>query len=155
MNATPLSVEEQLAANPGSSAAKHFVPSFAALDKIILRFDAYIKETFPDGNRGPLPGATHSEQEHVIRHVMIKYFIEDDSISVVEPPVENSGLAQGVLVKRQLLPKQIDDMVGGQVQYYSIQDFAIGKDMTFYGKTFRIVGCDLFTEVRSHTSEIR
>lgn len=89
-----------------------FVPSFAALDKIVLRFDAYLKETLPDGNRGPLPGATHSDQDYVIRHVMILYYVEDDSIAVVEPPVENSGLPQGVLIKRQWLPKPINANVG-------------------------------------------
>lgn len=109
VNATPLSVAET-----SPSTAATFVPTFAALDKVVLRFDAYIKETFPDGNRGQLPGASHAEQEFAIRHVMIKYFVEDDSIAVVEPPVENSGLAQGVLMKRQLLPKPAEDMVGMQ-----------------------------------------
>ena len=125
---------------------KPYIPSFAALDKVVLRFNAYITETLPDGNRGPLPGASHAEQDHVIRHVLVMYYVEDDSIAVVEPPVENSGLPQGVLIKRQLLPKPIEDVVGAEVQYYTIDDFALAKDVNFYGKIIRIVGCDLFTE---------
>lgn len=37
--------------------------------------------------------------------------------------------------------------LGAEVQYYTLDDFELAKDVTFYGKTFRIVGCDLFTEV--------
>lgn len=89
-----------------------YIPSFAALDKIVLRFDAYLKETMPDGNRGAMPGSSNADQEYIIRHVLIQYFLEDDSIAVVEPLVENSGLPQGVLIKRQLLPKPIEADVG-------------------------------------------
>ena len=75
-----------------------------------------------------------------MRRVHILYFLEDDSISVVEPPVENSGIPQGVLIKRQKLPKS-------STEYYKVSDFNLGKNITFYGKTFRIVSCDKFTEV--------
>ena len=35
----------------------------------------------------------------------IYYYLEDDTISVVEPEVPNSGMPQGKLIKRQRLPK--------------------------------------------------
>jgi EF-hand domain-containing protein 1 len=66
--------------------------------------------------------------------------LEDDSIVVLEPPVENSGIPQGVLIKRQRLPKNSGE-------YYSVRDFNLGINITFYGKTFRIVSCDQFTKV--------
>jgi hypothetical protein len=67
--------------------------------------------------------------------------LEDDSIAVIEPPVENSGIPQGVLIKRQKLPKS-------STEFYTVEDFNIAVNVTFYGKTFRIVNCDKFTLVK-------
>ncbi|KAJ3352755.1 EF-hand domain-containing protein 1 [Entophlyctis luteolus] len=105
-----------------------FIPAHVAFDKVVLRFDAYFKQTVHES----------TEQYH-LRKVKIYYFVEDDSISVVEPPVENSGIPQGVLIKRQRLPKNSQE-------FYLIKDFNVGINITFYGKTFRIVSCDKFTE---------
>jgi hypothetical protein len=95
----------------------------------VLRFDAYFKQTVHE-----------SEEQFQLRRVRILFFLEDDSIAVVEPPVENSGIPQGVLIKRQKLPKS-------STEYYSVRDFNLGVNITFYGKTFRIVSCDQFTKV--------
>ncbi|KAJ1546207.1 EF-hand domain-containing protein 1, partial [Cladochytrium tenue] len=111
-----------------SPARPRFVPAHVAFDKVVLRFDAYFKQTVHES----------AEQYH-LRRVRIHYFVEDDSIAVVEPPVENSGFPQGVLIKRQRLPKSPDC-------FYDVRDFDRGKNVVFYGKTFRIVSCDEFTE---------
>lgn len=79
--------------------------------------------------------------------VRILFFLEDDSIAVVEPPVENSGIAQGVLIKRQLMPKN-------EIESYGVHDFNLATNITFYGKTFRIVSCDKFTQVLNFNQEI-
>lgn len=105
-----------------------FVPAHVAFDKVVLRFDGYFKQTVHES----------TEQYH-LRKVRIHYFVEDDSIAVVEPPVENSGIPQGVLIKRQRLPKST-------TEYYTVKDFNVGINLTFYGKTFRIISCDKFTE---------
>ena len=48
-----------------------------------------------------------SPDEHFrVRHVNIYYYLEDDSISVVEPHVENSGMPQG---KKFNLKKNMND----------------------------------------------
>jgi hypothetical protein len=94
-----------------------------------LRFDGYFKQTVHES----------TEQYH-LRRVLIHYYLEDDSIAVVEPPVENSGIPQGVLIKRHRIPKSSTD-------FYSIKDFNLATNVTFYGKTFRVVSCDKFTEV--------
>ncbi|KAI9349622.1 hypothetical protein BDR26DRAFT_852481 [Obelidium mucronatum] len=104
-----------------------FIPAHVAFDKVVLRFDGYFKQTVHES----------TEQYH-LRKIKIYYFVEDDSISVVEPPVENSGIPQGVLIKRQRLPKS-------STEFYTIRDFNVGINITFYGKTFRIVSCDKFT----------
>ncbi|ORZ35138.1 hypothetical protein BCR44DRAFT_97253 [Catenaria anguillulae PL171] len=108
--------------------APAFVPSFVMYDKVVLRFRAYFKQTMHD-----------STEQYLLRIVMILYYLEDDSIAVVEPPQANSGILQGVLIKRQRLPKSSTD-------FYTIQDFNNGVNVTFYGKTFHIVDCDDFTK---------
>nr|KAJ3415719.1 EF-hand domain-containing protein 1 [Polyrhizophydium stewartii] len=109
-------------------AEPRFVPAHVAFDKVVLRFDGYFKETVHES----------VEQFH-LRKVRILYFLEDDSIAVVEPPVENSGIPHGVLIKRQRLPKS-------STEFYTVRDLNVGINITFYGKTFRIVSCDKFTE---------
>lgn len=53
----------------------------------MLRFHAYFKETIYE-----------SPQEYFrVRPIDIYYFLEDDSIAVYEPPVDNSGIPQGRL----------------------------------------------------------
>lgn len=52
----------------------------------MLRFNAYFKQTVHE-----------SPAEYFrVRPVDIYYYLEDDSISVVEPHVENSGMPQGI-----------------------------------------------------------
>ncbi|KAI8619627.1 hypothetical protein BC830DRAFT_1160607 [Chytriomyces sp. MP71] len=109
-------------------ATPRFVPAHVAFDKVTLRFDGYFKQTVHES----------TEQYH-LRKVRIHYYVEDDSIAVVEPPVENSGIPQGFLIKRQRLPKNT-------TEYYTVNDFNVGINITFYGKTFRIVSCDQFTQ---------
>lgn len=104
------------------------VPSYVAFDKVTLTFDAYTKQPQSEGR----------EPFH-LRRVKIHYCVEDDTINVVEPAVENSGLPQGVLLKRQRIPKS-------STEYYGINDFNIGQDVTFYAQTYRIVNCDAFTK---------
>lgn len=86
-----------------------------------------------------------STEQYHLRKVRILYFLEDDSIAVVEPPVENSGIPQRVFIKRQRLPKE--DFSSTKQEYFGTHDFNLAQNITFYGRTFRIVGCDKFTEV--------
>ncbi|KXS22017.1 DUF1126-domain-containing protein [Gonapodya prolifera JEL478] len=113
---------------PSASASRRqFVPAFVAYDKIVLGFDAYFKQSVYES----------TEQYH-LRRVKIQYYVEDDSIAVVEPPVENSGIPQGILIKRQRLPKSSSE-------FYTVRDLNLATSVTFYGRTFRIVNCDEFT----------
>nr|CAB3241327.1 EFHC1 [Phallusia mammillata] len=106
-----------------------FVPAHLAFDKKVLKFIGYFKETVHE-----------SPQEYYrVRPVEIFYYLEDDSISVVEPNVENSGMPQGKLIKRQRLPK--DD----QGNHWHWKDLNLGMNVVFYGKSFRITNCDKFT----------
>ncbi|KAJ3020680.1 EF-hand domain-containing protein 1 [Thoreauomyces humboldtii] len=101
----------------------------------VLRFDAYFKQTVHE-----------SVEKYHLRRVRILYYVEDDSIAVVEPPVENSGIPQGVLIKRQRLPKN-------STEFFTARDFNLGQNVTFYGKTFRVVDCDVFTRKYMNETE--
>ena len=57
-----------------------FVPAHVAFDKRVLLFEAYFKQTVHES----------PNEFYCIRPVKIYYYLEDDSVSVVEPVVNNS-----------------------------------------------------------------
>lgn len=107
-----------------------FVPAHVAFDKKVLLFNAYFKQTLNESDK----------EYYRVRPVKIYYYLEDDSISVVEPIVENSGIPQGKLIKRQRLPKN------DQGEHWLWKDLNIGNDVIFYGKTFHICSCNNYTK---------
>jgi len=107
-----------------------FVPAHVAFDKKVLLFNAYFKQTLNESDK----------EYYRVRPVKIYYYLEDDSISVVEPIVENSGIPQGKLIKRQRLPKN------DQGEHWLWKDLNVGNDVIFYGKTFHIYDCNNYTK---------
>ncbi|ELU05830.1 hypothetical protein CAPTEDRAFT_167243 [Capitella teleta] len=106
-----------------------FVPAHVAWDKKVMKFFGYFKNTVHE-----------SPDEHFrVRPIELFYFLVDDSIAVVEPHVENSGLPQGKLIKRQRLPK---NDVG---DHWHWKDLNVGMNVTFYGKVFHLHDCDKWT----------
>ena len=106
------------------------LPAWVAFDRKVLRYYAYFKE-----------GVDESYQENYrIRKCIIYYYLEDDSIHVAEPKQENSGIPQGVFIKRHTIPKPESSAV------FTIADLVVGDCITFYGRTFYIVDCDPFTK---------
>ncbi|XP_066172854.1 EF-hand domain-containing protein 1 [Sylvia atricapilla] len=113
------------------SAPSSFTPAFVTYDKKVLKFDAYFQEEVP----------ISAEEHYRIRQVGIYYYLEDDSMCIIEPKVKNSGLLQGKLMKRHRVPKN------EQGDYYHWKDLNLGIDLTIYGRTYRLVNCDAFTKV--------
>ncbi|XP_075869591.1 EF-hand domain-containing protein 1 [Nelusetta ayraudi] len=107
-----------------------FVPAYVALHKKVLRFHGYFKEDI----------LYSPEEDYRIRPVVIYYYLEDDTMCVVEPAVPNSGIPQGKRIKRQRLPKT----EGGL--HYQWKDLNIAMDLEVYGVKYRIVQCDAFTQ---------
>ena len=72
----------------------------------------------------------------------IYFYLEDDSIQVIEPKVENSGIPQGTLIRRHRipLPPPHDE------EFYTVEHFNVGKEIQLYSKTFKITDCDEFTQ---------
>lgn len=85
----------------------------------------------------------HSPAENYrVRPVTIYYYLEDDSMCIIEPSVENSGIPQGKRIKRQRLPKN------EYGNYYNWKDLNLAMDLEVYGSKYRITDCDLFTKVQ-------
>ncbi|KAM8953281.1 EF-hand domain-containing protein 1 [Pelodytes ibericus] len=108
----------------------NFIPAHVAFDKKVLKFDAYFQEIVP----------ISQDERYRVRKVCLYYYLEDDSISVVEPLVENAGIPQGTFIRRQRHPK--NDFG----DHFSWKDLNVGINITLYGRTFRIVNCDKFTQ---------
>ncbi|XP_050054514.1 EF-hand domain-containing family member C2-like [Aphis gossypii] len=105
-------------------------PTWLVFDKQNLTFDAYFKSTANESF-----GCAYN-----LRKCKIIYFLEDDTIKVVEPVVINSGLPQGCLIKRHKIP-----LSNNKNDYYKLLDLNVGVTVEFYGKQFKIIGTDSFT----------
>lgn len=107
------SYERQTVLSQKVDDADEFIPNYGIIDKIVLRFSAFLKDPIPEGIKAPLPNLKSTEnQEAVIRSVVIDFFLEDDSIRVTEPFVHDSGLPQGTIIRRQMIPKNINIGLG-------------------------------------------
>ncbi|XP_037300618.1 EF-hand domain-containing protein 1 [Manduca sexta] len=106
------------------------VPHWVHYDKRCLNFTAFFKQPVYD----------NPDESFRVRVVNIVYFLEDDTLTVMEPRVKNSGLWQGRMVKRGKIPK--NDLG----EYWHWKDLDVGKDICIYGKVFHTVSCDLFTK---------
>lgn len=94
-------------------------------------FDAYFQEPIPE---------CHMENYRVHK-CKIYFFLEDDTVQVIEPKVQNSGMSQGQIIRRHRipLPSPCED------SFYTLEHFNIGCEVNIYGKVFYICGCDGFT----------
>jgi len=85
----------------------------------VLTFSAYFEEK-PDGL---------SAGSRQIRKCNIFYYLEDDTIKIVEKPQLNSGVTQGTLVRRNAVSKSD----GSQLTAF---DFQIGESVIVYGRPY-------------------
>ncbi|XP_062039565.1 EF-hand domain-containing family member C2 [Lepus europaeus] len=106
-------------------------PSWVAFDKQVLCFDAYWENEVLD----------YCCEDYRIRYYKIYFYLEDDTIQVNEPAVKNSGLLQGVFIRRHRIPLPPPD----DEQFYTVYHFNINIDIVFYGWKFKIYNCDAFT----------
>ncbi|XP_011502900.1 PREDICTED: EF-hand domain-containing family member C2-like [Ceratosolen solmsi marchali] len=105
-------------------------PPWLMYDGQRLKFNAYFQESVY-GRREPVN----------VRLVNISFFLEDGTMKVCEPSITNSGLEQGILVKRQRIP--LPDPV--KYRYYDVLDLNIGMEPKIFGRIYKIINCDDFT----------
>jgi hypothetical protein len=107
-----LNSSASIASLGSTSPGKHNQCSFSNFD--ILKFDA-------EFDRG--------------RKASILYYTEDDSIKIVELPEENSGINQGVFLRRSIVPRSDGSSM-------TLDDLSIGEEVTIFGRQFYITDCN-------------
>ena len=65
-----------------------FIPNFVKMDKRVLRFYGKFKESVVESKL----------EAYRTRRLVILYYLEDDSISMISPKQENSGIPQGTFL---------------------------------------------------------
>ncbi|XP_046903814.1 EF-hand domain-containing family member C2 isoform X1 [Hypomesus transpacificus] len=108
------------------------MPSWVAFDKQVLCFNAYFEETVTQ----------KQEEKYRVRRCKIYFYLEDDTIQVVEPEFKNSGIPQGTLIRRHRIPLPPPN----DNQFYTVHHFNTNQQMTLYSRTFMITDCDPFTK---------
>ena len=79
-------------------------------------------------------------EKTVMRKLIVKYYLDDHTIEIIEPRIKNSGIPQGKFLKRQRVPKNINYQ-----QFLSFNDFAVGGSVMIFGRDIQIHGVDSFT----------
>ncbi|KAJ3147022.1 EF-hand domain-containing member C2 [Geranomyces variabilis] len=126
---------------PHSDNSADGVPAWVAFDRKVLRFYAYFQEAVHE----------RREEQYRVRKVNIYFYLEDDSVHVSEPKTANSGIPQGTLIRRHRITKPESN----NGQHYTVADLNVGQEVTFYSRTFKIVGCDQFTKDFLNTIHVR
>lgn len=114
----------------GREITELFEPTFVKLDKQVLRFFGYFKESVVESRL----------ENYRIRKLIVYYFLEDRSVMITEPKMVNSGTPQGAFFKRNVVIKQ-----DGSKMPFEPSDFRVGLDIGICGRSIRIYDCDTYT----------
>jgi hypothetical protein len=107
---------------------EHFQPDWVKLDKQVLRFYGYFKESVEE-----------YKKEHArIRKLVLCYYLVDDTVDISEEREVNSGIVQGSFLKRDKIRK-LDGT------FYKYNDFIVGNDLYIWGKYITIYDCDQYS----------
>ena len=110
------------------SASEVSLPQWRKFDKNVLRFKGYFQEHVTES----------SFENYRIRPCSLLYYLDDDTIQIIEFKSENSGMPQADLLKRSRISNNTKEV--------NWKDFNLGKNIFLVGKNFRICNCDKFTE---------
>ena len=121
------------ARDTASAGGAKAMPAWVAFDRKVLRFNCYFKESVVESRL----------ENYRVRNCTLYYYLEDDSMHISEPKVENSGIPQGerkgtVFLKRHRVPK-------ADGSYYTATDLAVGAELDLYGRVFKLTDADNFT----------
>jgi hypothetical protein len=94
------------------------IPPEFVQQKKAVKFEGYFKEPV---------AFDKTVSDYRVRKCTIFYHFEDGCIIITEPKVKNSGIPQGVLVKRHRIKKNDED-------YFTVEDFKMGARLSIYGK---------------------
>ncbi|XP_043476443.1 EF-hand domain-containing protein 1-like isoform X1 [Leptopilina heterotoma] len=107
---------------------RQFVPHYKLYSQKCLCFKAYFRQK-----------VFGSQTENFrIRYVNIIYYLENDTLSIVEPKIDNAGFNQGTLVRRGKITRN-------QNGFYHWKHLNVGIDFEIYGVLYHTYDCDKFT----------
>lgn len=94
----------------------------------VLRFYGYFKEAVTES----------AVENHRVRKVVVFYYLKDDTVQVSEPKQDNSGIPQGIFVKRHRATKPDGAPI-------TPRDLEVGAIIEIYGRQFMLTDADAFT----------
>lgn len=97
----------------------------------MLCFNGYFKESLHEVYKAP----------YQVRKVKILLYLEDGTMQVSEPRVDNCGLSQGCIVSRQRIPRAAPN----QHEFLSILDLNVNQTVRIFDRVYHITDCDKFT----------
>ncbi|XP_059082013.1 EF-hand domain-containing family member C2-like isoform X1 [Tigriopus californicus] len=131
--------------NASGNGNERGLASWIKKDKQVLRFFTYFTEMILD----------QGVERDRIRKCHLLFFLEDDSIQILEPTFSNSGIPQGTLMRRHRVPfTYVKDRELGPTRSYhrtcpkphiTYRDLNLRQNILIYGRLHRIVDCDTFT----------
>ncbi len=104
-------------------APRRDIKKLLEMDRKILRFAAVFADPIVDDR---------------MRKFLINYYLADDTISVSEPPIRNSGINGGKFLKRG---KYFND----DGTFLSWKEFALGKEVLLLKHRFKLTDADEYT----------
>lgn len=104
------------------------LPAWDALDRHVLRFEGFFKEAVVETNL----------ENYRVRRCIVLYYLEDDTMHVLEPKIDNSGFPNGDLIRRHRFPLE-------DGKYIDPTMLVVGQELTIYGRTIYMCDCDAFT----------
>ncbi|OAF71722.1 hypothetical protein A3Q56_00508 [Intoshia linei] len=106
-------------------------PTWLAFDKMVLSFNAFFQESVVESQH----------EKYRVRNCKVYFYLEDDTIQVVEEKYKNSGMTQGTILKRHRIKKPAPY----SYEYYTVEDFNVGDELQLYSTKYKLVDCDKFT----------
>jgi len=101
-----------------------------AITPNVLSFKGYFEE---EAVQSPM-------EKTVMRKLIIKYYLDDHTIEIIEPKIKNSGIPQGKFLKRQRVPKNLN-----YNEFISFNDFEVGGSIVIFNREIKIYAIDNFT----------
>eukprot|EP00792_Barthelona_sp_PAP020_P006475 TRINITY_DN3005_c0_g1_i1.p1 TRINITY_DN3005_c0_g1~~TRINITY_DN3005_c0_g1_i1.p1 ORF type:complete len:479 (+),score=126.48 TRINITY_DN3005_c0_g1_i1:114-1439(+) len=77
-----------------------------------------------------------------VHHCIINYFLNDGTISILEPRIENSGFTQGMYLKRCKVERH---KAGSNEGFINSSDLRVGQVVRIFEREFYIFAVDEFT----------
>lgn len=114
---------------PKNMRLPRIAPDWLKYDRKVLRFYGFFQESVEE----------RVDENSRFRHVSFLFYLEDETLQISEPKVENCGLMQGPFLRRHKVPKS--DGSG----FIGPGDLKCGEEIDIYGIKYHIIGCDKYT----------